>query len=51
MFAGAKAKLAKSGPRKLLALDGGGIRGLITIEILAKIERMVREQSDRKSVV
>lgn len=25
-------------PRKLLALDGGGIRGVITLEILAKIE-------------
>jgi predicted acylesterase/phospholipase RssA len=51
MFAGVKAKLAKSGPRKLLALDGGGIRGLITIEILAKIERVVREQSGKPSLV
>jgi uncharacterized protein len=51
MFAGAQAKLAKSGPRKLLALDGGGIRGLITIEILAKIERIVREQSRNPSLV
>jgi patatin-like phospholipase/acyl hydrolase len=38
-------KLAKSGPRKLLALDGGGIRGLITIEVLAEIERVLREDS------
>jgi len=51
MFAGAQAKLAKSGPRKLLALDGGGIRGLITIEILAKIESIVREQSRNHSLV
>ena len=51
MFAGAQAKLAKSGPRKLLALDGGGIRGLITIEILAKIESIVREQSGKPSLV
>ncbi len=36
-------KLAKAGPRKLLALDGGGIRGLITIEVLAEIERLLRE--------
>lgn len=36
-------KLAKPGPRKLLALDGGGIRGLITIEVLAEIERILRE--------
>jgi uncharacterized protein len=27
-----------AGPRKLLALDGGGIRGIITLEILAKME-------------
>ena len=32
-------KLARPGPRKLLALDGGGIRGLITIEVLAEMER------------
>jgi hypothetical protein len=51
MFAGAQAKLAKSGPRKLLALDGGGIRGLITIEILAKIESIVRAQSRNPSLV
>src|SRR5262245_10238586 len=51
MFAGAKAKLAKPGPRKLLALDGGGIRGLITIEILAEIERIVRKQANRPSLV
>ena len=38
-------KLKRSGPRKLLALDGGGIRGLITIEVLAEIERLLREES------
>ena len=26
---------ARTGPRKLLALDGGGIRGLMTVEFLA----------------
>lgn len=30
------------GPKRLLALDGGGIRGLITIEILAEIEQQLR---------
>ena len=29
-------------PRKLLALDGGGIRGIITLEILAKLEKDLR---------
>jgi patatin-like phospholipase/acyl hydrolase len=31
-------KKNKSGPRKLLALDGGGIRGVMALEVLAKIE-------------
>ena len=31
-------KLARPGPRKLLALDGGGIRGLITIENYGSVE-------------
>src|SRR5919112_6358433 len=31
-------KKEKEGPRKLLALDGGGIRGVMTLEVLAKIE-------------
>ncbi len=30
-------------PRKLLALDGGGIRGLITLGFLARIEHLLRE--------
>jgi uncharacterized protein len=51
MFAGAQAKLAKRGPRKLLSLDGGGIRGLITIEILAKIESILRRQSRNPALV
>jgi hypothetical protein len=34
-------------PRKLLALDGGGIRGLITIEVLAEIERHLQKQLGR----
>jgi len=40
-------RLAKAGPRKLLALDGGGIRGVITLEILAEIERQLQKQLDR----
>jgi hypothetical protein len=39
---GVEKKLAKTGPRKLLALDSGGIRGLITIEVLAEMERMLK---------
>jgi hypothetical protein len=40
-------KLDKKPPYKLLALDGGGIRGLITIEVLAEIERMLQQRLGR----
>ena len=40
-------KLDKIGPRKLLALDGGGIRGVITLEVLAEIERQLQEKLGR----
>jgi patatin-like phospholipase/acyl hydrolase len=36
--------LNKTGPRKLLALDGGGIRGIVTIEVLAKLESILQEK-------
>ncbi|WP_353931396.1 patatin-like phospholipase family protein [Okeanomitos corallinicola TIOX110] len=32
----------KTGPYKLLALDGGGIRGMMTLEVLAEIEATLR---------
>jgi hypothetical protein len=39
------------GPRKLLALDGGGIRGVLTLQILAAIEGIVRTKLARKNAV
>ncbi len=38
------ARIGKAGPKKLLALDGGGIRGAMTVEILAEIETKLRAQ-------
>ncbi len=38
-------------PRRLLALDGGGIRGLITIEVLAEIERVLRGRLGQDDLV
>jgi|RhiMetdeSRZDD1v2_1073273.scaffolds.fasta_scaffold146956_2 hypothetical protein len=34
-------------PRKLLALDGGGIRGIITLEVLIEIERLLSEATGK----
>jgi len=44
-------KLHKIGSRKLLACDGGGIRGIISIEILAKIEHELRASCKRPNLV
>src|SRR2546422_2532460 len=40
-------KIKGNGPKKILALDGGGIRGILTVEILAKIEQVLREKLNR----
>ena len=32
------------GPKRILALDGGGIRGILTLEYLAVIEAMIRQR-------
>ena len=35
-------RIKSPGQKKILALDGGGIRGMITVEVLAKIEDLLR---------
>jgi patatin-like phospholipase/acyl hydrolase len=37
-----KERIRSSGPKKILALDGGGILGLISVEVLVEIEDVLR---------
>ena len=39
------------GPKKILALDGGGILGLISIEVLGRIESLLREREEKSDLV
>jgi uncharacterized protein len=39
--------MARPGPKKLLALDGGGIRGVLSLQIVAKIEKLLIAKSGR----
>jgi uncharacterized protein len=43
--------IAAAGPKKLLSIDGGGIRGLIAIEFLAKIEALLRKKFAQRDLV
>ena len=40
-------KLNKSGTHKLLSIDGGGIRSLISLEVLAEVERLLQQAEGR----
>jgi hypothetical protein len=40
-----------NGPKRILALDGGGIRGAITIGYLEKIQHILRERYGRKDMM
>ena len=35
---------AKTGPKRILALDGGGIRGILTLQFLQAIELLVKKR-------
>jgi hypothetical protein len=41
------ARMKSPGPKKILALDGGGIRGLMSVAVLAEIETLLRKRLAR----
>jgi hypothetical protein len=42
-----RSRYETGGPRRMLALDGGGIRGLVTLGILERIEQLVGEKTGK----
>jgi len=46
-----KQRIAAPGPKKILTLDGGGIRGMMTVEILAGIEMILRDKLKNDKLV
>jgi hypothetical protein len=41
------ARIEREGTKKLLAIDGGGIRGVLALEVLQKIEDLLKAKSGR----
>jgi len=39
-------RIRRPGPKKLLALDGGGIRGVLSLEVLKEVEKQLRLAAD-----
>jgi uncharacterized protein len=42
-----KSRIISDAPKKILTLDGGGIRGMMTVEILAKMETLLQNELKR----
>jgi Patatin-like phospholipase len=40
-------RVERGGPKKLLAIDGGGIRGVIALEVLQRIEDLLKAKTGR----
>lgn len=40
-----ESRYSKKSPRKVLTLDGGGIRGVLTLQVLIRMEEILREHS------
>ena len=44
-------RINSAGPKKILTCDGGGILGLISVEMLARIEADLRTRLDKPDLV
>ncbi len=44
-------RIKKTGQKKILTLDGGGIRGMMTVEVLAGIEKILRDKQNNDKLV
>jgi patatin-like phospholipase/acyl hydrolase len=44
-------RLSSVGPKRILALDGGGIRGAVTLGFLEGIEQNLAERHDRLKII
>lgn len=43
-------RLTSKGPKRILALDGGGVRGMITLGFLERIEQILRDRHERPNL-
>ena len=43
-------RLTAEGPKRILALDGGGIRGVLTLGFLERIEQILRDRHNNPNL-